>query len=229
MKQITIDNLPITLERKRIKNMYLRILPPDGRVSISAPLKMSEEEIKRFVLSKKAWIKQQQEKLEHRHTHQEQMYETGEEIYIWGRRYSLIIKETSGRSKLEVIEDEVILTTKPESTREQKAKLMNSWYKRALEQEIPFLLTRWEKNIGVKASTWSIRDMKTRWGTCHVQKKAICLNLQLAKKPPECLEYVVVHELVHLLEKSHNQVFKSYMDRYLPNWRKRKKELNGEV
>ncbi len=229
MKQIIIDSIPVTIERKRIKNMYLRILPPDGRVAVSAPVRMNEEEIERFIRSKLSWILLQQRKLENRHTHQELNYETGEEIYIWGIPYRLIVKETTGRGKLEVIQDEVILTIKPQSTREQREKLLHTWYKKALEQEIPFLLARWEKKIGVRASSVSIRDMKTRWGTCHIQKQAVCLNLQLAKKPPECLEYVMVHELVHLLEKSHNAVFKGYMDQFLPNWRSIKRKLNGSV
>lgn len=227
MKQIIIDGMQITLERKNIKNMYLRVLPPDGRVFVSVPTRMKEEEIERFIRLKLPWIRLQQNKLEHRHTHQELEYVTGEEIYIWGRGYRLIVKETDGRGKLEVTGDEVLLFIKAQSTREQRKKLLHTWYKKALEQEIPFLLARWEKNIGVKAASVSIRDMKTRWGTCHIQKKAICLNLQLAKKTPNCLEYVLVHELVHLLEKSHNHVFKGYMDQFLPDWRRIRTELNG--
>jgi predicted metal-dependent hydrolase len=173
------------------------------------------------------WIRLQQEKLKHRHTHQELEYKTGEEIYIWGKAYHLIVKDTDGRARIEVTEEEVLLFIKHENTREQRKKLLHTWYKKALEQEIPFLLARWEKKIGVKADSFSIRDMKTRWGTCHIQKKAICLNLQLAKKSPSCLEYVLVHELVHLLEKSHNHVFKGYMDQFLPNWRSIRNELNG--
>ncbi len=229
MKQIIIDRIAVTIERKRIKNMYLRILPPDGRVSVSAPMRMREEEIERFILSKIVWIRLQQEKLKRRNTHQEQEYVTGEEIFIWGKAYLLIVKETNGRGKLEVTGEEVHLFIKNQSTREQRKKLLHTWYKKALEQEIPVLLTGWEKKIGVKSNSFHIRDMKTRWGTCHIQKKAICLNLQLAKKAPSCLEYVLVHELVHLLEKSHNHVFKGYMDQFLPNWRSIRNELNGAL
>ncbi len=227
MKQLMIDGIPISLERKRIKNMYMRILPPDGRVAVSAPMRMREEEIERFIRSKLAWIRLQQDKMKNRNTHQEQEYETGEKIYLWGKAYLLIVEETTGRGKIVVNGEEVHLLINKQSTREQRKKLLHTWYKKALEQEIPFLLEVWEKKIGVKANSFTIRDMKTRWGTCHVQKKVICLNLQLAKKSPICLEYVLVHEMVHLLEKSHNPIFKSYMDQFLPNWRNIKTELNG--
>ncbi len=227
MKQIVIDRIPITLERKRIKNMYLRILPPDGRVSVSAPMRMREEEIERFIRLKLTWIRLQQEKLMNRNTHQEQDYVTGEEIYLWGKAYRLVLKETDGKGKVEVSGEEILLYVKKQSTREQRKKLLHTWYKKALEQEIPALLAGWEERIGVKANAFHIRDMKTRWGTCHIQKKEICLNLQLVKKSPSCLEYVLVHELVHLLEHSHNHVFKSYMSQFLPNWRSIRNELNG--
>ncbi len=226
MKLLWINNIPIELEKKRIKNMYLRILPPDGRVHITAPLKMTEEEIYHFVERKLSWIMLQQNKVQQRHTHQELQYITGEQISIWGRRHALVVKEALTRSHVEVIGDELILYMKPNSTREQRERMVNAWYKKVLEAEIPFLLARWERVIGVASSSYCIRNMKTRWGTCNTRSKKICLNLQLAKKPPKCLEYVVVHELVHLLERSHNNVFKGYMDQFLPQWRRIKSELN---
>jgi predicted metal-dependent hydrolase len=227
MKQIIINNIPIELEKKRIKNMYLRILPPDGRVCISAPTKMSEDEIKRFVLSKIDWIELQQRKLKERHTHQQMEYVSGEELYIWGKKFILNITQTQAHHTISFEGDKLVLHVKEGSTTEQKARIMDGWYRKALEQEIPSLITKWERIIGVKSNSWNIRDMKTRWGTCNIRSKNICLNLQLAKKPPKCLEYVVVHELVHLLERSHNSVFKGYMDQFLPQWRNIKKELNG--
>lgn len=227
MKNIIIHNIPIEFERKRIKNMYLRILPPDGRVHISAPLKMSEEEIQRFVAAKAEWIRIQQEKVERRNIREPLTYSEGEEILIWGCSYRLTLRETTVHSRIEVIGDEVILYTKSDSSFKDREKVMNEWYKKALKTEIPFLLIRWEQRIGVKSNSYTIRNMKTRWGTCNIRTKNICLNLQLAKKQSKCLEYVVVHELVHLLEQSHNAVFKGYMDHFLPDWRRIKKELNG--
>jgi predicted metal-dependent hydrolase len=227
MKQIIISNIPIELERKRIKNMYLRILPPDGKVHISAPIRMSEEEIRRFVVSKIDWIALQQGKLRERNTHQKLDYITGEEIYVWGRKFNLRVIKAGASQTLSFEGENLILFVKEDSSAEQRKRMMDSWYRKALQQEIPSLIAKWERIIGVNSSSWNIRDMKTRWGTCNIRSKNICLNLQLAKKSPKCLEYVVVHELVHLLEKSHNSVFKAYMDKFLPEWRSIKKELNG--
>ena len=226
MKQVWIDDIQVELEKKRIKNLYLKILPPDGRVHISAPLKMSDEEIARFVSSKREWILHQRAKMERRTPIPELKYITGEQFYIWGNAYSLLIREAVNRNRVDIIDDKIILFSKSDSTREQREKVLNNWYRKALEEEIPFLLARWEQIIGVSSSGFYIRNMKTRWGTCNIRTKQICLNLQLAKKPMRCLEYVVVHELIHLLEKSHNNVFKAYMDQFLPDWRSIKRELN---
>lgn len=229
MKQISINGIPIEVEKKRIKNMYLRILPPDGRLHISAPLRMSEEEIRRFVLSKQEWIMRQQAKISRLPARQEPEYISGEEIFVWGKLYQLEIREVLRYSRVEAAEDKVILYAQPGSTKEQRERLLNQWYRKRLEAEIPRLMEQWERIIRVKASGWIIRNMKSRWGSCNIRTGKICLNLQLAKKPYDCLEYVVVHELVHLLEGSHNAVFKGYMDRFLPQWRRLKKILKNQL
>lgn len=226
MKQLLINDIQIEIQKKKIKNMYLRVLPPKGRVCISAPLKVSDAEIKRFALSKIDWIVMQQTKLLDRQTPVELEYVTGEDVYVWGRKYHLKVISPSTSNIVRIDGDTVLLQMKKISTIEQRAGILNDCYREALKQEIPALITKWEKVIGVKANTWNIRDMKTRWGTCNVRDKKICLNLQLAKKHPKCLEYVVIHELVHLLEQSHNSVFKAYMDQFLPAWRRVKAELN---
>ncbi len=227
-KEIIIENLSIELERKRNKNMYLRVLPPGGQVRITAPLRMSEEEIRRFVLSKLEWIHTQQQNVIDRHLEEEIDYIEGDTLPFWGEDYQLQLLEKTGRAKIEIEQGFIRLTVKPGATREQRKKILDSLYKEALMKEIPQLIEKWEKQIGVKASGFSIRDMKTRWGTCNVRTKKICLSLQLAKKEPKCLEYVVVHELVHLLERSHNHIFKGYLDHYLPGWRQIKQEMNGK-
>lgn len=229
MKQIIINGIPIEFERKRIKNMYLKVLAPDGRVHISAPLRMNMEEIERFVGAKSDWIIYQQNKIMNRHTHQELSYENGDEVYLWGQKYLLTVMNTGSRAKAAVDGNNLLLYVKEDSKPEDRKRLLDRLYKEALKEEIPLLIHKWEKIIGVKSESFRIRDMKTRWGTCNIRIKNICLSLQLAKKPPRCLEYVVVHELVHLLEKSHNSVFKAYLDKFLPEWRVIKKELNGAV
>lgn len=226
MKKIDINGFIIEVEKKKIKNMYLKILPPDGRIHISAPVGMREYQIRAFVISKQAWIQTQQNKLKQREYTQEIDYVTGDRIYVWGKCFSLLVSEDGKRSSVSCKEEQVHLRMKSASTPDQRKKALDQWYRSNLLQVIPEMLEKWENIIGVKSNGFHIRDMKTRWGTCNVRTKNICLNLQLAKKAPICLEYVVVHELVHLLERSHNHVFQAYMDRYLPDWRERKKKLN---
>lgn len=226
MKQFVVGDITVELEKKRIKNMYLRVLPPDGRVHISAPVRMKEEDIKGFVLNKMDWIKQQQMKLQSSQRFQTICYQTGDKIYYKGRMVVLIVTEKAGRPGVTEHDNLIEMTIKENSSPEQRKKLLDRWYKEALFRDIIPLLEGWEKTIGVKTSGFTIRDMKTRWGTCNIRTKKVCFNLRLAQKPPECLEYVVVHELVHLLEKSHNRVFKNYLDRFLPQWRSIKKELD---
>lgn len=227
MKYLIINDISIGLERKRIKNMYLKVQPPDGHVLITAPLRMSEEEIRGFVLTKLDWIVLQQERLRQRHTGSPLNLVTGDEIYLWGQKYTLEVIPKAGRPKLNLAGDRLILSVPGDSTEEQRKKVLDLWYKEQLLSQIPFLIMKWEKIIGVKAEGFTVRDMKTRWGTCNIRTRKICLSLQLARKKPECLEYVVVHELVHLLEHSHNSTFKAYLDRFLPEWRSIKKEMNG--
>lgn len=229
------------MEKKRIKNMYLRILPPEGKIHISAPVRMSEAEIKKFVVIKQDWIKEHQSKIILRNEEKQINYVTGDLIPIWGRNYSLIVEENSLRNKVLLSGEYIRLSIKIENTgsssiqkdsiecsSKQREAVLNTWYRKELADKLPLLIEKWESVIGVKSSCFTIRDMKTRWGTCNVRTKKICFNLQLAKKPPQCLEYVVVHELVHLLERSHNYIFKGYMDQFLPGWRNIKKELNEQ-
>lgn len=227
MKYLIIDNISIGLERKRIKNMYLKVQPPDGHVLVTAPLRMSEEEIKGFLRTKLDWIRLQQERLRQRHLGYTLSFDTGDELYLWGQKYILEVIYRSGRPKLNLAGDRLVLSVTADSTEEQRKKMIDLWYKEQLLSQLPPLIMKWEKVIGVKTEGFSVRDMKTRWGTCNIRTGKICLSLQLAKKNPECLEYVVVHELVHLLEHSHNSTFKAYMDRFLPEWRCIKKEMNG--
>ncbi|HWT73855.1 MAG TPA: SprT family zinc-dependent metalloprotease [Mobilitalea sp.] len=229
MKYIIINNLSIELERKKIKNMYLKILPPEGRIHITAPLRMSEDEIRKFVITKLDWIRKQQDKLAQRHSHQEMNYLTCEEIYVWGEKYCLSVVVNTGRPGIQLEGNQLRLFVKEDSTQLQRKHMVDTWYKEALVRAVPLYIEKWEGIIGVKSNSFSIRDMKTRWGTCNIRTKNICLSLQLAKKPPRCLDYVVLHELVHLLESSHNHVFKGYLDHYMPEWRNIRKEMNGAV
>lgn len=224
---LQIKNFYIAVEKKKIKNMYLRILPPNGQIHVSAPIRMKESEIEHFILSKEDWIEKQVRKIQGNNSIQIFQYETGDMIPLLGRNYLLSVEITNKQRLVLIQEDQLILRVRETDTVSVREKLIFEWYHKELSTRIPYLLEKWESVLGVSSSSFYLRNMKTRWGTCNVRNKRICFNLQLAKKPPKCLEYVVVHELVHLLERSHNQVFKNYMDRFLPDWRDRKKQLNG--
>lgn len=232
-RHITIQGIEVEIEKKKIKNMYLRILPPEGRVYITAPIRMPEHTIREFVESKKDWIKLQQEKqqirIEKEKQRNEQEYKTGESVLLWGKVITLEVQYKAEHNTVERYGEQLLLKvreTKELSTSNQREKILKNWLRNTLSQELPNLFHKWETIIGVKANDWYIRDMKTRWGTCNVRTKRICINLRLINKDPDCLEYVVVHELVHLLEKSHNHIFKAYMDQFYPLWKEVKARLN---
>ena len=205
--------------------MYLTVSPPLGKVRISAPIKAKDEVIKQFACSKLVWIRKQLLKIERQQRPSEREYETGESHYLWGEIYQLEIEYAGKANKVELDADKIILTVRESSTREQRAKLMNEWYRAELKAMLPALFEKWEKIIGVNSNEICVKNMHTRWGTCNVRDKRIWINLQLAKRPYSCLEYVVVHELVHLLEKNHSAAFWSHVDRLLPDWHATREEL----
>lgn len=227
-QKLVINDIEIEVSKKKIKNMHLSVLPPDGKVRISAPLYIKDEIIKNFAVSKIGWIKKQISKFENLPKQSERKYVSGETQYVWGRRYELEINHIS-INKVELKGSKMILSVHEECTIQQKEKVITEWYRKQLKEMLPAMVNKWENIIGVQVDSVRVKNMKTRWGSCNTKHKRIWINLQLAKKPIECLEYVVVHELVHLLERSHNSVFVKYMYKYLPNWRDRKNLLNGFI
>lgn len=225
IKKIIINDIEVEIHKKNIKNINLMILPPNGKVRISAPIRTKDEAIKKIVISKLDWIQKQIAKFEAQPEEKKIEYISGEDHYVWGKQYQMNIKHAQ-RNSIEIIGNKLILYVKEASTTQQRQKIMIEWYREQLKDRLPQLFEKWEKIIGVKAESVRVKDMLTRWGSCNTRDKRIWINLQLAKKPIECLEYVVVHELVHLLEKSHNMVFKGYMDEFLPDWPTTKNLLN---
>jgi predicted metal-dependent hydrolase len=225
---INISGIPIEVCKKNIKNMHLYVKPPKGSVTVSAPLSMSDEAIERFVRTKISWIKRQVSKFDNQLRQSEREYISGETLYVWGKQYYLKT-EHGNKNSLVLSGDMAILTVRKESTAEQRESFIREWYRKSLKSEITRLLPKWEKVTGLKASGWQTKYMTTRWGTCNIKTGKIWLNLQLAKKTPECLEYIILHELVHLTEKNHNERFVSLMDSYMPMWREIKKTLNGQT
>lgn len=231
MEKIIINDIEIELTKKNIKNLHLSVHPPDGRVKISAPYRMNMDSIRLFVISKISWIKRQQSKFKNQERQPEREYVSGESHYFLGQRYLLNVIYTNKRKQgVEVRNKKYIdLYVRENAPKHIRERVMIEWYRKQLKELIPPLIAKWEPIIGVKVKEFGVKRMKTCWGTCNTKAKRIWINLELAKKSPTCLEYVVVHEMVHLLERHHNERFKAYMDKFIPNWRAVKAELNGLI
>lgn len=216
---IELDGISIEISRKPIKNMNLRIYPPDGAVKMSVPLKFSERRIFQFLEQKNAWIQEQHQLIRSRFTAENTLLQTGSTVPFMGRNYLLMIENQNGPSGISLNEELIHCYTPPDSSQEQIQAVIDNWYRRQMESLLPDLIGHWEKIVGVKVCEWGIKKMKTRWGSCNTRAARIWLNLNLIKKPQECLEYVLVHELVHLHEPSHNQRFYKLMSQFMPQWR----------
>jgi predicted metal-dependent hydrolase len=226
-RELEIGNINIEVVKKDIKNLHLAVYPPNGRVRLAAPEGVDDETLRLFTISKLAWIRKQQRRFASQERLPERKYVYRESHYFLGKRYLLRLIETDKRPQVELKNKTFIdLHIKSGSSKEQCQQLLTQWYRAELKRLIPEILTRWELKIGVQVEDWGIKQMKTKWGTCNVQKKRILLNLELAKKPVHCLEYIIVHELVHLLERLHNERFLAYMDKFMPRWKFYREELN---
>lgn len=227
--QIVVNGIAVAVSKKAIKNMHLYVKPPDGRVTVSAPLQQTDESIEIFIRTKLGWIRRQQEKFEKQQRQTEREYVSGEALYVWGRQYYLLVNYSNKGNSLILDGERAILTVRENSTVEQRTRFVNEWYRGVLKTEIERILPKCEQITELKPAEWQIKYMTTRWGTCNVATRKIWLNLQLAKKTPECLEYIILHELAHLKEKSHNEKFVTMMDEFMPNWREIRKKLNEQI
>lgn len=229
MDELQIGEISIAVIKKSIKNMYIRVLPPDGKVQITAPCSARDDAIRMFAVSRISWIKKQRENFETQPRQTKRQYVTGESYNVWGRRYRLDVQYSNIRNAVFLAGDRLVLQVRAESTLEQRERVLNDWYRNQLKSKLPEVVRKCEQVVGVQASEWRIKNMRTKWGTCNIDRKRIWLNLQLAKKTPECLAYVATHELVHLLERNHNEQFQKYMDSCSPNWRVVKSTLNQQM
>lgn len=228
METLSISNLTIDIVRKDIKNMHLAVYPPNGRIRLSAPENVDSEMMRLFAISKIGWIKKHIKNFEVQPRETPREYISGESHYFKGKRYMLYVVERKGFNKVELKGTKsIILHIRPNTSKEVRAHLLKEWYRTEMKKQIPDLISKWENIIGVKANDWAIKQMRTKWGTCNIEAKRIWLNLELSKKPVICLEYIIVHELVHLLERNHNDKFISYMNQFMPKWRMYREELNA--
>jgi predicted metal-dependent hydrolase len=226
-RQISINGLPVHVVRKAIKNLHLGVYPPHGRVRVAAPLRVSDEAVRLAVIGKLGWIKRQRAKFQAQPRQSEREMVTGESHYFLGRRFRLRVVSQNGTPEVIARNKSTIeLRVRPGSSAMQRERLLYAWYRKQLKYLIPPLLEKWATALGVQVADWGIKKMKTKWGSCNTEARRIWLNLELAKKPVRCLEYIIVHELSHVIVKHHNDRFFGIMDKHLPQWRLYRQELN---
>ena len=229
LEQIRVDDSCIDVVRKDIRNIYLRVYPPTGRVRISAPRRADIDTLRAFALSKLKWIRRAEQRYAAHARERYKKYLDGESHLFLGKHYPLSVITGTARPRVEMKDNgSLALYARDKSTLAQRRALMRQWYRGELKARIPGLIEKWQDTIGAKVRDWGVKQMKTRWGSCNIRARRIWLNLELARKPEYCLEYIVVHEMLHLLERRHNASFKAYLDKFIPAWREYKKELAGQ-
>jgi predicted metal-dependent hydrolase len=224
--QIQLGDIAVDVVRKQIKNVHLSVHPPTGKVRIAAPARMSLDTIRVFAIAKLSWIKRQQKKLQEQERETPREYLDRESHYLWGRRYLLKVIESDLPPAVELSHSRLILRVRPGWDYAKKHALFDAWYREQLKVVVPELLAKWEPLIGVKTGKFFVQRMRTKWGSCNPRARSIRLNTDLAKKPRECLEYIVVHEVTHLLEPTHNARFHALMDHFMPHWDIYRDQLN---
>lgn len=224
--QIDLGGIVLDVIKKNIKNIHLSVYPPSGKVRISAPLRMNTDTIRVFAISKLGWIKQQQKKLRAQERETPREYLDRESHYVWGKRYLLKVVEKDAAPEVSVKHDTLLLRVRPGSSEEKKQAVLEEWYREQLKAAVPPLIAKWGPLMGVKVARFFVQRMKTKWGSCSSVSGSIRLNTELAKKPRECLEYIVVHEMVHLLEPTHKHHFVVLMDQFMPKWQFYRDSLN---
>lgn len=224
--QIKLGNIEIDVFLKRIKNIHLSVYPPTGRVRISAPFYMNMDSIRTFAISKIDWIRKQQIKIRTQERETPRDFIDRESHYVWGKRYLLEVIEKNQVPSVTLKGNKMLLQVRPQTNSDKRHKIVENWYREQLKAELPALIAKWEQRMQVSVDQFYVRRMKTRWGSCNPQKRTIRLNTDLARKPRECLEYLVVHEMAHLLIPNHSARFIALMDEFMPNWRDHRNQLN---
>ncbi|MEX2579678.1 MAG: SprT family zinc-dependent metalloprotease [Verrucomicrobiales bacterium] len=225
--RIQIGDLDVEVTRKDIKNIHLSVLPPTGRVRLSAPEHIKSDTLRVYVVSRLQWIRKQQEKLRSQERETPRDYIERESHYVWGRRYLMTVVEKEEPPEVELVHRRMILQVRPGTDPKKREAILAQWYRDQLKGAVPPLIARWEPMLGVEVKGFHVQHMKTKWGGSSPDRGTIRLNTELAKKPQECLEYLVVHEMAHFLEPTHNERFVGLMDRLMPNWRSRRDLLNS--
>lgn len=224
---IQLGEISIRLTRKDIKNVHLSVHPPTGAVTLAAPLSTRLDVARAYAISKLGWIRSQQEKLRRQPRETPRRMVERESHYLWGRRHLLCIKTRDAKPEVRLDHKKITLFVRPASSASKRAEILHEWHKSLLHQVVPGLIGKWEKKLGVKVSGYFLQRMKTKWGGCNHHAKRIRLNTELVKKPKDLLEYVIVHEMAHILEPNHSERFVSILDTHYPSWREARNELNA--
>ncbi|WP_373416633.1 M48 family metallopeptidase [Psychrobacter sp. BF1] len=228
--QLTIGSLDIQLQRKIIKHLHISVMPPDGQIRVAAPESMTETAIRMAVINRIPWIRKQQANFAKQVRQSTREMISGETHYLWGRRYRLEVIELDATqsivSRVKLKGAKLILTVSIGTSTADKLKILNEYYRTRLKARAPDLIHKWSEQVDVTTSSWQVQKMKTKWGSCNIEEGRILLNLELAKKPLPCLEYIIVHELLHFRERQHNNRFKALLDTHMPDWRSRRDLLN---
>lgn len=226
MANIRLGEMAVEVVQKDIKNIHLSVYPPNGRVKVAAPRQMSQDVIRAYLISKLSWIRKQQTKFRNQEREAPRDYVSRESHYYLGKRYLLKVIKHAGPARIVLKHQIIEMYVRPSTAKAKRKELLQEWYRNQLRQLVPPLIEKWERRMKVKVKEFGIRRMRTKWGTCNAQAKRIWVNLELAKKPVECLEYIVVHEMVHLMERRHNERFMAYLNHYMPGWKRIREELN---
>ena len=225
--EIRVSGLAVQIVRKAIKNLHLGVYPPNGRIRVAAPLALTDDAVRLAVISRLGWIKRQRTKFEGQSRQSKREMVTGESHYFLGQRYRLRVLNHDGGARVAMWNKSVIeLHVHQQTTIEQRERLLQRWYRQQLKALIPPLLEKWQTTLGVQVEDWRVKKMKTKWGSCNIGARRVWFNLELAKKPVQCLEYIVAHELIHLLEQHHSDRFVALMEQHLPTWRVWREMLN---
>jgi len=227
-RRVLVSGTPNQIVRKPIKNLHLSLYPPNGRVRVAAPLRINDNAVRLAVVERLKWIKRQQARFQSQLRESRREMVTGESHFVFGARYRLrIIADETKRGVIVKNRSRLEVHVPRNSGRVQREKILRKWYRQRLRELIPPLLAKWQSIFDVGVCDWRIRRMKTKWGACNVGARRISINLELAKKPTQCLEYVIAHELTHFLERKHNDRFVAILDRHVPHWRAHRSELNS--
>ena len=226
MPKIVLGDIKVDVVYKDIKHVYLNVYPPSGEVRISAPRRIDMETLRTFAVAKLAWIREKQTKLQQQARESSQKYVDRENHYYLGKRYLLKVSEVDLAPRVMLNHTTIEMQIRPDTDTRKRGAILNEWYRQRLKDILPAMIHPWEERLNVNVTAFGIKRMKTKWGSCNQKAGRIWLNLELGKKPLRCLEYVVVHEMVHLMERKHGERFTAFMDKFMPMWRSYKEELN---